>query len=161
MQNNKELAIKQLVLDFESMESLTIPSEHLHGCEFTGITETWSAGPDGGNVLSKVKRCESCHIFILHGMETENSWYHEYMEDFEEANTNLFQRLQHDDLTSVKIYLEDGSWEEIIVPWSDEDIPVPSIANNWQRISYNKEEEYILLRVEKDLTDEDLYWWEK
>jgi hypothetical protein len=92
---------------------------------------------------------------------TENPWYREYMEDFEETNTNLFERLQHDDLTSVKIYFEDGSWEEIIVPWSDEDIPVPSIANNWQRISYNKEEDYILLRVERNLDDEDRYWWEK
>lgn len=56
MDKNKALTVKQLVLAFESLESLTIPSEHLHGCEFTGITKTWSAGQDGRNVLSKVKR---------------------------------------------------------------------------------------------------------
>lgn len=156
----REKAIRKLVLSFANYYELTIPVEHLYGCEFYGVTETWKNGGGDGAILSKRYSCDSCCISILHGMETKNPWYKNYMHE-SMPKVNLLERLKADDLENVEIYYEDGTTDNITVPFSDECAKDPFAPNAWQLVSYNPREEFISIHVKRDFKGDDRFWWEK
>lgn len=132
--------VKSIVLGLENLESISFTTKEIGRFYIGDIHE--SICRIGCNCISKQTGCKEFFIELLPCANHTYSCFGD--------TGHTFRRLEaYDDIASVDIVYEDGSKEEVYVPWGDDD------QNNDHQTSYLSKSGalYILIKENGKLSD--------
>lgn len=111
--------VRFIDITFENIDNIIIPSHYFAAFELDDIcTKVCRAAM---NAILRYSVANSVKFELNPEANRDADTFGGDVYYTDEGEDKLFRRLQYDDITSLKLIFSDGTFEELRVPWEDEE----------------------------------------